>query len=226
MRDGSGVAVPVLAYAHLDAHAVHRAIYDGSIEQAAARARQVERTAANPVEINIFANAAPQNMVFDEVVRWRDIRPDRLWDMIACGRVFENAAHMHAIYPDLFRTRRAATDARARMGDVRGRTRKLVAGDRDAWSEFAFQPAGQGQRVSRAWCRTCDVEAMRADAEAVFGALAYWRILPFTSGRGEVIRKSESASNTVLRTTSPPVMAFAPEFEHQSRFEVWRPPDG
>ena len=118
MRDGTGVAVPVLAYSDPDAQKVHRGIYNGSIEQAAARARQVARTAANPVKVNIFGNVAP-GMPIDEIVHWRDIRPDRLCEMLVRGRVYENAAHMHTIYPELFSTRRAATDARARFGDIR-----------------------------------------------------------------------------------------------------------
>ena len=229
MRDGSGVAVPVLAYEDPDAQAVHRAIFNTSIEQAAARARAVERTAANPVEVNIFANVAPA-MPIDEIVHWRDIKPDRLWDMLARRRVYENAAQMHAVYPDLFGTRRAATDARARFGDIRGRTRELAARDIEAWSEIAFQPTGQGQRVSRAWGRARDVDAMRADLEARFGEMVYFRALPFTPGQlGEVVRKPVYAASNDLRTTSWPAADPAPgavKWGDQPRPDVFKIPDG
>lgn len=239
MRDGTGVAVPVLAYEDPDAQAVHRGIYNASIEQAAARARQVQRTAANPVKVNIFGRAAP-GMPFNEVVHWSDIKPDRLCEMLVQGRVYENAAHMYAFYPDpggpaasgkLFRSRRAATDARARFGDIRARTRELAARDVEAWSEIAFQPAGQGQRVSRAWCRARDVDTMRADHEARFGEMVYFRALPFTSGRvAEVVRKPVYKASTDLRTTS----WAAPDLAHgvlavyanQEAEHVRRAPDG
>ena len=113
-------------------------------------------------------------------MHWRDIKPDRLWEMIVRGRVYENAAHMHAAYPELFRTHRAATDARARFGDIRGRVHEMAARDVEAWSEIAFQSAGQGQRVSRAWARARDVNAMRSDLEIRFGEMVHFSVLPFT----------------------------------------------
>jgi hypothetical protein len=79
------------------------------------------------------------------------------------------AAQMHVVYPDLFRTRRAATDARARMGDKCAHSRELVARDTAPWPEITFQPPGQGQRISRGWVRTCDVDTARADLAARFG---------------------------------------------------------
>ena len=56
--------------------------------------------------------------------------------------------------------------------------------DVEPWSEIAFQPAGQGQHVSQAWCRTHDIDAMQADLEACFGTLVYFRALAFTPGCG------------------------------------------
>jgi hypothetical protein len=195
------------------------------------RARQVDRTSANPVEMNIFANVAPA-MPIDEIVLWGDIKPDRLWDMIAAGRIYENAAQMHAVYPELFRTARAATDARARMGDIRARTREAVGRDGAAWSEIAFQPAGQGHHVSRGWCRTRDVDAARADIESRLGDLVYWRAFAFTEGR-EVVRRAVYEYSTVLRTTSRPagdlergVLAEYAKQDDQQRAGVFQTPDG
>jgi hypothetical protein len=87
MRDGRGVAVPVLAYADPVMQAAYAAIHNASVTQAAGRARAVMRTKDNPMEINIFGRVAPAGVVFDEIVRWQDIKPDRLEDMILADRI-------------------------------------------------------------------------------------------------------------------------------------------
>jgi hypothetical protein len=98
--------------------------------------------------------------------------------------------------------------------------------------EIAFQPAGQGQHVSHAWCRTADLDAMREDAARRFGEPVYWRVSPFTPGRPpaqEVIRKNVSSSKTDLRNTSWPIdagEARAPWLRHadapiQARAPPW-----
>jgi hypothetical protein len=225
MRDGTGVAVPVLAYADPDAQTVHRAIFNGSIEQAAARARQVERTEANPVLINIFANVAP-SMPIDKIVRWRDIRPDRLCDMLVRGRVYENSTHMHAFYGDLFRSRRAATDAAWRFGDIRARTKDLAAMDAEPWSEITYQLPGQGQRVSRAWVRTHEVDATHDDLVARFGELVHFSVVPFTPGRKKAVREPVYEAIKPLRTTPAPRPAPWPAAGVAASHPPLRQPDG
>jgi hypothetical protein len=143
MRDGTGKAVRVRSYEDPDAQAVHHACHHGSVMQGATRPRQVGRTAADPVETNIFGHEAP-DMPINEIRPWRDFRVDRLWEMVARRRVYSNAAHMHAVYPDLFKTDRAATDARASMGDIRGRLRELADRDPAPGRRSSSSHAGRG----------------------------------------------------------------------------------
>jgi hypothetical protein len=91
-----------------------------------ADSRPTMRTAVDPVEINTFANVAPSTPV-GEIVRWADIKPDRLFKMVHAGRVYWNASRMHQVFPDWFSSPRAAIDARGRMGNVRERVRALVS---------------------------------------------------------------------------------------------------
>ena len=228
MRDGSGVAVRVRAYADPDAQAVHRAIFNGSIDQGGARARPALRTAANPADINTFANAAPSTPV-DEILLWANNKPDRLFRMMHAGRVYWNASRMHQVYPDLFDTRRAAIDARGRMGDVRERVRTLAARDPLPWCEVAYQIPGQGHGVEIGWCREHDAEAYLDDLADRNGALVYRRVLPFTRGR-EVVRSPLYGYYRPMRTTSRPARVWtAPDVIAKpapAHSDVWGAPDG
>ena len=230
MADGRGVAVPVLAYEHPAAQAVHEGIYNSSIDQAAGRARAVMRTAANPVVISIFANAAP-NLPIDEIAHWRDIRPDRLMHMAARRRVFLNAADMTRHHADLFRSEKAASAARERFGDdIAGRLREMLGRDRRPWCRVRYQPAGQGQQLRWAFCPAGELEALRVEIEAAAGALVHWRPEPFSAGR-EDIRKPEigipadtgmsSASRCPETASLAALRPAAP-----GRRPLGRPPDG
>ena len=56
LSTGEGVRFDRLAYVDDAAQAVHAGIYDASILQAIGRGRGLNRTAANPVEVHVFAN--------------------------------------------------------------------------------------------------------------------------------------------------------------------------
>ena len=79
LADGSGAQFERLAYADEAAQAVHRGIYDGSIEQAIGRGRGLNRTADNPLETHFFGNC-PLSTPVNSIGRWR--RPSRLVKML------------------------------------------------------------------------------------------------------------------------------------------------
>jgi hypothetical protein len=105
----------------------------------------------------------------------------------------------------------------------------MAARDVEPWSEIAFQTTGQGQRVSRAWCRSRDVDSTQMDLEARFGGLVYFRALAFTPG-AEVVRRPAYKAESVLRTTSRPAplwpapgVVATPATAHPG---LWQAPDG
>jgi hypothetical protein len=80
-------------------------IYDQAIVQALGRARGLNRTARNPVEIWACANV-PLPMPVDSITRWRPA--SRLAKMLLAGFVPLNAADMARFYPELFHERGSA----------------------------------------------------------------------------------------------------------------------
>lgn len=232
MRDGSGVAVPVLAYADPAMQAVHAGIHNASVMQAAARARQVMRTAANPVHTIIFGNVAPPGIVFDRILRWKDERPDRLVHMAYRARLHGNAATMTALHPDLFATERAAERARDRFGDVSARLRELLTRDCRPWVRVRWQKPGQGCRPEWSLCPAAELATMRAEIEAAFGEVAQWSVAEFTAGKAAdlpVWPSGEEAPGPVLiPQTAPGASSPLPPawmLENWSDVPI-RPPDG
>jgi len=223
MRDGSGVAVPVMAYEHPAAQRVHVGIFNASINQARARPRAVLRSLTSPVAINFFANAAP-NMPIDVIVRWRDVKPDRLDHMVRAGVVFLNAADMHTHYPKMFPSENAAAKARARAGDIWPRLRERFGRFGRPSVRVHFKPPGQGMQLRWLVCFADKVDEVRAMVEAKAGELVHWKSEPFEPGRREVMAIPVLVPNTPMAMPSteiPRDVGHRPP-NHSAR----PPPDG
>jgi hypothetical protein len=163
MADGSGLQFERLAYADPRLQSVHAGIYDSGIIQAIGRARGMNRTANNPVDIHVFANL-PLPMAVTTIERWK--RPSRLDRMFLAGFVPTNAAVMYRLYPQLFRSRHAATQARHRWGKAAGieaRVRTLNALAGAAWDVVLCQPDGQGRKARPAFVRHDRLAAAESD---------------------------------------------------------------
>ncbi|MGE0418964.1 MAG: hypothetical protein AB7O80_19350, partial [Acetobacteraceae bacterium] len=97
------------------AEAIRWTICEGELIQALGRGRGINRTAMNPLEIDLLTDVALPIAV-EEVLQWRDIRPNRLDAMAASGVVLDNAADMARAFPDLWRSHEAAKKETRRTG--------------------------------------------------------------------------------------------------------------
>jgi hypothetical protein len=225
MTDGTGVSVPVLQYENPHAQAVHQSIHHAAVAQASARPRQLLRTETNPSILLLFGNVASDKPV-DLIIRWADVRPDRLTSMVRRGRVCINAVDMHLWHPDLFKTAKAGSSARERFGDVTARLMTMLDRDARPWSSVQFQPAGQGQHLRSIMCPSGEVLQLRAEAEAKHGALVHWSVRSIWNGRKKVIPISaEIDFLTATGMTSRPVPAVGtghlpPPPDHSKTTEV------
>jgi putative DNA primase/helicase len=107
MRDGRGIAVDGPEHPDPRVEAVRRAICEGELIQAIGRGRGVNRTAANPLEIDILTNVCLWIEV-DKVTTWKEIQPDVIDVMWATGAIPGSYGDMADAYPDLFPSRDAA----------------------------------------------------------------------------------------------------------------------
>jgi len=186
------------------------AIYDASIIQAIGRGRGLNRTAANPVEIHVFANC-PLPTPLASITRHR--RPSRLAKMLWRGIVPLGAAGMARRYPDLFPSAEAARTAKYRWGGEAAILDALHGlADRMPWPSaiVTLQPSGQGHRRARLIVARERVEELRREALAEFGGLVSWQVAPFSQGtKPRPIGKED-------RYTSGKEVLF-PELSHTSR---------
>jgi hypothetical protein len=234
MAVGTGVAVPVLRYEDPDCQAVHQSIHHAAVSQALTRARQVLRTAVNPVTVLQFGNV-PTDRPVDVIIRWQDAKPDRLVHMVDRGRVPLNAADMAAWHPTLFPTEKAAFSARERFGDVRIRILRMIRRQKRPWSIVRYQPAGQGQQIHASlFCPTDQVDQVRAEAERLHPAgIVQWTVGAVTDGRGEGISTALLFDLTALGMSSRPVpeiraaaSPWPPAICDQSLEMAFEAPDG
>jgi putative DNA primase/helicase len=101
IRDGTGRAVEGAEHPDPRAEAVRLAICEAGLIQAIGRGRGVNRTADNPLEIDILTNIVLPIEV-DELTTWEHIQPTHAEVMRSRGAVPLSYADMVAAYPDLF----------------------------------------------------------------------------------------------------------------------------
>jgi hypothetical protein len=165
----------------MSARSLSTKIYDASIIQAIGRARGLNRTAANPVEIHVFANC-PLPFPVASIDRWR--RPSRLQKMLWRGIVPFSAAGMAKRYPELFRTPEAARTAKHRWGGEAGMLDTLLPLAESLPFPTALvtlQPSGR--KPVRMLVSREHVGTVHAEALAQFGSLASWHVESFSHGR-------------------------------------------
>jgi hypothetical protein len=182
MRDGTGAAVQVRAYADPDLEAVRAAITDAELVQVIGRGRGINRTAANPLDVWLLAGDVVVPLPLDRLCRWEDVAPGPLERMAARSVVLASPSDAAKAYPDLFpKGEKAAREALARAAEGAGVKRgdfgpktlwELPIGKwvrNTAWVRVDYRPAGRGQQTRTAWARSDCLPELRTWLEAVIG---------------------------------------------------------
>jgi hypothetical protein len=185
MENGTGVAIERLAYADPRLQAIHAGIYDSGVVQAVGRARGINRTAANPVDIYVFANL-PLPMPVASVERCQPI--SRLDQMFLDGCVPINAADMARFCSHLFPSAEAAAQARHRWGGaeaMRARVRQLGHRAGEAWATVLCHPKGKGQKSRILFVRRDKLADVEAAIGKEFGGYLIFKYKPLTTGGGQ-----------------------------------------
>jgi putative DNA primase/helicase len=111
MRDGTGRWVEGSQHPDPWVEAIRHAICEAELVQAIGRGRGVNRTADNPLQIDILTNVCLPGIEVDQVMTWDKIQPSAVEVMRARGAVPVNYADMAAAHPDLFPSAEAARKA-------------------------------------------------------------------------------------------------------------------
>ena len=175
-------------YAVPAAEMVRQAVTEAAIEQAVGRARGVNRTAGNPVEVYlILSDTVVPGLDVNEVVEFEDLEPDAIDEMIARGWEPEMPTDAAKLHPDLFPNREAAKKAYQRDRLRTGRGPRLGTSSYRYTSirqcpqpprvAFRFQPGGRGQLPRFCIANLVKVPDPRAVLEAALGPLVLFEVL-------------------------------------------------
>ena len=154
------------------AELMRAAVCDDEVIQAIGRARGVNRTAANPLEVQVLADVALP-LIHDSVVLWDSVKPNLIQRMLIAGLAVDSPADASALHPELFDTVVAADHAFRRAGFNRqnpiGTTYREMA-----VKSAAYRRVGRGRSWQRAWWIAGTASDVRRPLETAIGKLAEW----------------------------------------------------
>ncbi len=101
MRNGARRAFAVRQHQDPRAEELRAAVCDDEVIQAIGRARGVNRTADNPVEVHLLADVALP-LEHDQVISWELVCPDIFQQMLLGGMAVDSATDAALIHPGLF----------------------------------------------------------------------------------------------------------------------------
>lgn len=215
---------PVSGEVHDDptAEAARWSICEGELIQALGRGRGVNRTADNPLEIDLLTDVVLPVPV-DEVLTWDEVRPSRHDMMAAVGVELENAADMAKAFPELWPSHDAARQERARSVTFCYYRTLYNSELSHSSSVVAYRPAGAGQKDRQARFDLGLIPDPRTWLEQRLGPLAHFEVIdgamPDTTAGvagGDGVAANASDPNTAGMTIdaapgAPDLASRAPE---------------
>ena len=172
MRDGSHRSIRTIGHEDSRAELLRSAICDDEVLQAIGRGRGVNRTADNPLQVQVLADVALP-LVHDQIIAWETLRLDVMQEMLLAGLAVDSPADAAALHPDLFANDNTAKKRFEREG-FKGQNPI-----RDIYREMSLKSAryrrpGRGRGWQTAsWIDGSEEEARQRLEEAI-GPLAEW----------------------------------------------------
>jgi putative DNA primase/helicase len=181
MADGSVRSAEGSRHPNPTAELIRWTIAEGQLIQILGRARGVNRTNANPVDILVMCNT-PLPIPVEQLIVKKDLNPSPADLMMAAGGVeLENQGDASKVYPKLWATAGAAKIAFQR---ARGTSRP-----RPALARVTYQRGTAGCAKAAAWVDLATVPDPEAWLSERLGRLSYFAtegesLIPETRGRG------------------------------------------
>jgi putative DNA primase/helicase len=213
LPDGDGHPVRADLHPDPDCEAIRWAICEGELIQAIGRARAVNRTATDPVEIDILTDVVLPGEVHT-VVSWTDVRPGRIEAMIAEGVFLENAADRARAFPDLWETAEQAKKDAQRSGTFCYYRNSLIA-KCPCPLRVRYRLTGPGQKLRDAIFDASVVPDPQAWLQARVGPLAACHLIDLTE---------ENASEPASRQADPDACAPEDAPTPDTPFSFWMCP--
>jgi hypothetical protein len=208
LKSGAEVSLPCRVFDLPEAELIRQAVTEAAIIQAVGRARGVNRSAANPVEVYMVLHDTTVPIAVDAVVQFEDLEPTKIDSMIERGLVPQWGADAAKLYPDLWPTAQAAQKAYRRAGldaeRIHARCRKSPYKGTDGGTQarcrtcpykdifirrcttphslLRYHPNGRGQKARVALVDQARLAEARKQLEEALGSLASFEVLTGESG--------------------------------------------
>ena len=208
LKSGAEWVVACRVFEVPEAELIRQAVTEAAVVQAIGRARGVNRTEANPVEVYMILHDTVVPVAVDAVVEFGDLEPTKIDSMIERGLVPQWGADAAKLYPDLWPTAQAAQKAYRRAGlDVerihaRCRTSPYKGTDHCTQARcrtcpykemfirtcttphflLRYHPNGRGQKARVALVDQARLADARKRLEEALGPLASFEVLTGQSG--------------------------------------------
>ena len=157
MPDGTGHSVQGDQHPDPIAEAIRWQAAEAEIMQAIGRARGVNRTAENPVEILVL-NDLCLPLTVSEVVKWDDVPAGREADMVVDGIALDSPSDMAEAWPAAWETEKAARQWRDRLTPSQTPIEKVLyrrlgrcGTQPPRAAPFRYQHPGPRQKWRRGW---------------------------------------------------------------------------
>jgi Bifunctional DNA primase/polymerase, N-terminal len=173
MRKGGMQPVRVMQHEDAQADVLRAAICDDEVIQAIGRGRGVNRTADNPLEVQVLADVALP-LIHDRVVSWDAILPDILQRMLLAGMAVDSPTDAAVLHPELFSSEAAAESTLRREGFNRHSPIGIIY--RGMTVKYSrYRRGGPGRGWQTAYWLDGDADAARATLESTLGPLMGWK---------------------------------------------------
>jgi hypothetical protein len=204
LKSGAEVALQCRVFELAEAELIRQAVPEAAIIQAVGRARGVNRTAANPVDVYIVLDDTTLPIAVNEVVQFEDLEPTKIDSMIERGLVPQWGADAAKLYPDLWPTAQAAQKAYRRAGlnverihascltppSGRTRARCRTCPYKDIFIRtcttphflLRYHPNGRGQKARVALVDQARLAEARERLEEALGSLASFEVVTGEDG--------------------------------------------
>jgi hypothetical protein len=187
LKSGAEAPLSCRVFELPEAELVRQAVTEAAIIQAVGRARGVNRSAANPVEVCMVLHDTTVPIAVDSVVEFGDLEPTKIDIMMERGLVPQWGADAAKLYPDLWPTAQAAQKAYRRAGlDVE----RIHARSRTWPYKYTFirpcttphlllryHPIGPGQKARVALVDQARLAGARKQLEEALGPLASFEVI-------------------------------------------------
>ena len=176
MRDGSERTVRTIAHADTRAEILRAAISDDELIQAIGRGRAVNRTAADPLEVQVLSDVALP-LVHDSLAPWDMVVPDIVQRMLLAGVAVDSPADACRLHSDLFTSTEQAKKAFQRAV-FKGQTPIKNTYRGMSLKSAAYRRPGRGAGWQRAYWVDGDANDVRQTLSQRLGAIAEWKPAP------------------------------------------------